>query len=82
MKSTIMSFWLLANAAGNLVVVVAKKLGLVHGTGEFLFWAGLTYLATLAFWLIARGYVVRDHYLPDTAAASGPTRVVATARAG
>jgi POT family proton-dependent oligopeptide transporter len=82
MKSTIMSLWLLANAAGNLVVVVAKKIGLVHGTGEFLFWAGLTYLATVVFVLIARRYVVRDHYLPDTAAAPAPGRVVATARAG
>lgn len=82
MKSTIMSFWFLANAAGNLVVFVAKKLGLVHGTGEFLFWAGLTYLAAVMFALIARRYVVRDHYLPDAAASPGPSGVVATARAG
>jgi hypothetical protein len=46
-----------------------KKLGLVHGTLEFLFWAGLTYLAALCFALIARGYVVRDQLLPDASAA-------------
>ena len=68
MKSTIMAFWFLANAAGNLVVFAAKKLGLVHGTGEFLFWAGLTYLAAIVFALIARRYVVHDQYLPSTAA--------------
>jgi proton-dependent oligopeptide transporter, POT family len=67
MKGTIMSLWLLTTFAGNFVVVVVKKLGLVHGTTEFLFWAGLTYLAALCFALIARRYVVRDHYLPDTA---------------
>jgi len=50
------------------VVFAAKKLGLVHGTGEFLFWAGLTYLAAIVFALIARRYVVRDQYLPSTAA--------------
>jgi POT family proton-dependent oligopeptide transporter len=81
MKGTIMSFWLLANAAGDLVVFAAKKLGLVHGTGEFLFWAGLTYLATVSFVFIAQRYVVRDHYLPDAVPAPAP-RPVAAARAG
>ncbi len=66
MKGTIMSLWLLTTFVGNLVVVVVKKLGLVHGTVEFLFWAGLTYLAAVGFALIARHYVVRDHYLPDS----------------
>ncbi|HZX43608.1 MAG TPA: MFS transporter, partial [Myxococcaceae bacterium] len=67
MKGTIMSLWLLTTFVGNFVVVLSKKLGLVHGTAEFLFWAGLTYLAALGFALIARGYVVRDHYLPESA---------------
>jgi POT family proton-dependent oligopeptide transporter len=67
MKGTIMSLWLLTTFLGNFVVVVVKKLGLVHGTTEFLFWAGLTYLAALCFALIARRYVVRDHYLPEVA---------------
>ena len=40
----------------------------VHGTTEFLFWAGLTYFAALCFALIARRYVVRDHFLPGAAA--------------
>jgi POT family proton-dependent oligopeptide transporter len=70
MKGTIMSLWLLTTFAGNFVVVLVKKLGLVHGTAEFLFWAGLTYLAALCFALIARKYVVRDHYLPDSATAT------------
>jgi POT family proton-dependent oligopeptide transporter len=69
MKGTIMSLWLLTTFVGNFVVVLVKKLGLVHGTIEFLFWAGLTYLAALCFALIARRYVVRDHYLPDRPAA-------------
>ncbi|HSP20673.1 MAG TPA: MFS transporter, partial [Myxococcaceae bacterium] len=68
MKGTIMSLWLLTTFFGNLVVVLVKKLGLVHGTAEFLFWAGLTYLAAICFALISRRYVVRDHYLPETAA--------------
>jgi POT family proton-dependent oligopeptide transporter len=81
MKSTIMSFWFLANAAGNLVVVVAKKLGLVHGTGEFLFWAGLTYVAAFIFTLIARRYVVRDYFLPPAAVRAAPAaREVVAAR--
>jgi POT family proton-dependent oligopeptide transporter len=67
MKGTIMSLWLLTTFAGNFVVVLVKQLGLVHGTTEFLFWAGLTLLAAVCFVLIARSYVVKDHYLPDVA---------------
>jgi POT family proton-dependent oligopeptide transporter len=79
MKGTIMSLWLLTTFAGNFVVVLVKKLGLVHGTAEFLFWAALTYLAALAFALIARRYVVRDHFLPTVgAAASTPVAIPAT----
>jgi proton-dependent oligopeptide transporter, POT family len=70
MKGSIMSLWLLTTFAGNFVVVLVKKFGLVHGTTEFLFWAGLTYLAALCFWLIARGYAVRDQLLPDVPGAS------------
>jgi proton-dependent oligopeptide transporter, POT family len=80
MKSTIMAFWFLANAAGNLVVFASKKVGLVHGTGEFLFWAGLTYLAAIVFVLIARRYVVRDHYLPPAATAPAPLAAAPVAR--
>ncbi|MGZ6028699.1 MAG: MFS transporter, partial [Myxococcaceae bacterium] len=81
MKGTIMSLWLLTTFAGNFVVVLVKKLGLVHGTVEFLFWAGLTYLAAVVFALIARRYVVRDHYLPATAAtASGAPMAQPTTR--
>jgi POT family proton-dependent oligopeptide transporter len=69
MKGSIMSLWLLTTFAGNFVVVLVKKLGLVHGTTEFLFWAGLTYFAALCFALIARRYVVRDQFLPEAAAA-------------
>ena len=80
MKSTIMAFWFLANSAGNLVVFIAKKLGLVHGTGEFLFWAGLTYLAAIGFALIARRYVTRDYYLPTATPAAGPATGAAVPR--
>jgi proton-dependent oligopeptide transporter, POT family len=80
MKSTIMAFWFLANAAGNLVVFAVNKLGLVHGTGEFLFWAGLTYLAAIGFALIARRYVVRDHYLPASARAAPASSSAPVAR--
>jgi len=62
------------------VVVLVKKLGLVHGTTEFLFWAGLTYLAALCFALIARRYVVKDHYLPDVPIPASAPATGATAR--
>jgi len=81
MKGTIMSLWLLTTFAGNFVVVLVKKLGLVHGTVEFLFWAGLTYLAAGVFALIARRYVVRDQYLPATVTpASGAMMAEPTTR--
>jgi dipeptide/tripeptide permease len=75
MKGSIMSLWLLTTFAGNFVVVLVKKLGLVHGTTEFLFWAGLTYFAALCFALIARRYVVRDQFLPEAT----PSREVSPA---
>ncbi len=56
MKGTIMSFWNLAVAAGNLVVAVVSRLNIFIGASSFLFYAGLVSLAGLALGLIARDY--------------------------
>ncbi len=64
MKSTLMSFWLLTAAIGNLFVARASTLLTMTGAPLFFFYAGCAVLATLALAVIARGYVVVDHYRP------------------
>ena len=67
MKSSIMSFWLLTVALGNLLVGVITKLGATPGSGEgsvstgrFLMYAGLTFVVAILFSLVARTYHYRD----------------------
>ncbi len=67
MKSSIMSFWLLTVALGNLLVGVITKLGATPGSGEasvstgrFLMYAGLTFVVAIIFSLVARTYQYRD----------------------
>jgi len=69
MKSTIMSFWLLTIAFGNLLVVGITKLvpgsgpGAHHAsvsTSRFLLYAGLTFVVAVLFSVISRTYRYRD----------------------
>lgn len=62
MKSTIMSFWLLSVFIGNLLTAFIVKISIFPvNTGNFyLFFAGLIFVAGLAFALIVRNYKVRD----------------------
>jgi POT family proton-dependent oligopeptide transporter len=64
MKGTIMSLWLLATAAGNLVVAILAKLDLFAGEPAklLLFYAALVSVAGVALGLVARRYVVVDHF--------------------
>jgi proton-dependent oligopeptide transporter, POT family len=65
MKSTIMSFWLLTVAIGNLLVTTITQLGGGHGdesvsSGRFLLYAGMTGVVAVLFILIATRYRYRD----------------------
>jgi POT family proton-dependent oligopeptide transporter len=66
MKSTIMGFWYLAVALGNLLVMgITKVFGAESGDasvtpGRFLLYAGLTFVAAVVFTLIAACYRYRD----------------------
>lgn len=66
MKSTIMSFWLLTVAFGNLLVTLITKI-FANGTGEnsvstgrFLLYAGFTFVVAILFSLLAKFYQYRD----------------------
>jgi len=66
MKSTIMSFWMLTVAAGNLLVSVITQLGASEDgatsvtTGRFLFYAGLTFVVAVMFHFFTRNYRYRN----------------------
>jgi POT family proton-dependent oligopeptide transporter len=66
MKSTIMGFWNLAVALGNLVVMGITKVlatGDGHGSvtpGRFMLYAGMTFAAAILFTIIATFYKYRD----------------------
>lgn len=62
MKSTIMSFWLLSVFIGNLLTAFIVKISIFPvNTGNFyMFFAGLIFVAGLAFALLVRNYKVRD----------------------
>jgi proton-dependent oligopeptide transporter, POT family len=70
MKSTIMSFWLLTVAFGNLLVTAITKLlpgaanagahGASVSTGRFLLYAGLTFVVAILFSIVATFYRYRD----------------------
>lgn len=70
MKSTIMGFWQLAVALGNLLVMfITKVLGTAGGegsvtSGRFLIYAGLTFFVATVFTLIA----IRYRYTDESAA--------------
>jgi POT family proton-dependent oligopeptide transporter len=69
MKSTIMSFWLLTVAIGNLLVTTITQLGGGHGdesvsSGRFLLYAGMTGVVAILFILIATRYRYRDSSTP------------------
>jgi POT family proton-dependent oligopeptide transporter len=71
MKSTIMGFWNLTVALGNLIVIfITTALGGGHGEGSvtpgrFMLYAGMTFVVAIMFSLIASRYRYRD----ETAAA-------------
>jgi POT family proton-dependent oligopeptide transporter len=73
MKSTIMSFWLLTVAFGNLLVGVIAKLNVFTGAGEFFFFAGLMFLVSIVFVISAMRYKVRDFIEDETNAALAPS---------
>ncbi len=56
MKSTIMSFWLLTSAIGNLVAAVVSQWNRFHGAAYFLFFAALMLFCAVGFALLARRY--------------------------
>ena len=68
LKSTIMSFWLLTVAFGNLVVTAITKLFSEAGEGHagsvsakrFLMYAGLTFVVAILFSIVSAFYRYRD----------------------
>ena len=56
MKSTIMSFWLLTSAVGNLVAAVVSQWNRFHGAAYFLFFAALMLFCAAGFVVLARRY--------------------------
>jgi POT family proton-dependent oligopeptide transporter len=65
MKSTIMSFWLLTVAFGNLLVTTITQLGGGHGdesvsAKRFYEYAGMTAVVAVLFMVIAACYRYRD----------------------
>lgn len=80
MKSTIMSFWSLTVAIGNLVVALVAKLNVFSGAASFLFYAGLVTLAGIALGLVARSYVTVDYYRSASPGGPEPYRKPGDAR--
>ncbi len=64
MKGTLMSFWLLTTAIGNLAVARLSTLLTLKGADLFFFYAGAAVLAGVALAFIARRYVMVDRFLP------------------
>jgi POT family proton-dependent oligopeptide transporter len=64
MKGTLMSFWLLTTAIGNLVVARASTWLTLTGAPLFFFYAGAALVAAVALAFITRRYVVVDRFLP------------------
>jgi POT family proton-dependent oligopeptide transporter len=65
MKSTIMSFWFLSIAIGNLLVTTITQLGGGHGdesvsAKRFLIYAGITAVVTVLFVVVSTRYRYRD----------------------
>ncbi len=62
MKSTLMSFFYLTNAVGNLLVARASTLVTLRGAPLFFMYAGWAAVAAVALAIIAKRYVMVDHY--------------------
>jgi len=70
MKSSVMSFFLLTTAIGNLLIVTITKLGSGHGdesvsSGRFFFYAAMMAVVGLLFIIIAARYRYRDEVLAE-----------------
>jgi proton-dependent oligopeptide transporter, POT family len=63
MKGTLMSFWLLTTAVGNLVVARASTWLTFKGAPLFFFYAGAALVAGAVLAVIARRYVMVDHFV-------------------
>jgi POT family proton-dependent oligopeptide transporter len=63
MKGTLMSFWLLTTALGNLAVARASTWLTISGAPLFFLYAGAAAVAAVALALIARRYVMVDRFL-------------------
>ena len=66
MKGTLMSFWLLTTAIGNLFVARLSTNLHLSGAPLFFFYAGAAVVAGVALAFITRRYVMVDRYLPAT----------------
>ncbi len=62
MKGTIMSFWNLTVFGGNLLVAVIARLNVFEGATTYFFYAGLIFVAGVAFWFISRNYRTVDYF--------------------
>lgn len=62
MKSTIMSFWNLTVTFGNLLTAAVSALNVFSGPMQYLFFAGLIFVAATIFALIASKYVSVDFF--------------------
>ncbi len=74
MKSTVMSFWSLTVAIGNLVVAVVAKLNVFSGAASFMFYACLVSAAGIVLGLVARTYVTVDYYRATSPGGPEPSR--------
>lgn len=62
MKGTIMSFWNLTVTVGNLITAFFTRINVFTGPMQYLFYAGLIFLAAIVFLLLSRRYVTVDYY--------------------
>ena len=62
MKGTLMSFWLLTTAIGNLAVARLSTLVPFTGSTLFFFYAGCAAIAGVCLAIIAKRYVVVEHF--------------------
>ena len=70
LRSTIMSVWFLAIAAGNAITAVLSKLLRLHGAANFWVYAALMLVAAIVFREVARRY---RPWSPEAAAAAAGT---------
>jgi len=68
MKSVVMSLYNLSVTLGNLVTAAVAGTKGLDPVWRTLFFAGLAFFGAVAFWWMARGYVVRDRFQSAPAA--------------